>query len=554
MSKPVAGWLFIALLVAVTIAATGAADGRPPGDARLATRVQRRALQVPLGDLCWVTQQQTGVPHRVADTAAGDLLVSVVGELSLEELHRSLALCLGLVWTRVDRDGKPEYVARRDPRVMAAEQRAQVEAEQAFKLNLAQLTAIAELPADVLEEPGPRKAGDLRAYVRQPTNREAARFIGQLSPAQQDQIAAGLPVSLPYSSFSPAAQDRLRTLGGLLSAVPLPPGAPGRPIDFDDGNAWTVTIHTSPAKSRASSSSLLVSISSSDNPGVSAGLTVPVPHPNFGDPGTFQLPGDPPRSRDARVLAPLPEGSSPSGFSWEDHLVNLQRAAQLPVVSDAYRFENQAYVQPCQARPEEPLAAYLDRACRPWKMRWGSVGPVLAFQCVDRPRALATQVPESVIRHWREHVIQTGVMKSDHLVKLAALTPRQLSNLEPVMGPEAATILQHRPLWLLWHGMSDAQVSHALGDGVRMVELPIRLQQLAAGIAAGARDVTNSGIAITRIKASDTRKEFALELRLAVGKPVRIAVRLLVAPQRVAQLKQQEELRLTALRAAAEGQ
>jgi hypothetical protein len=283
-----------------------------------------------------------------------------------------------------------------------------------------------------------------------------------------------------------------------------------------------------------------------------AGLSVPVPHANSGDPGNFQLPGDPPRHRDARLRAPLPEGATLRGLNWEDTLVDLQRASQLAVVSDGYRL-HQVYVPTCQPRPEEPLAAYLDRACRAWKVRWGSVGGALTFQRVDRPLALATQVPESVVRYWRHHVIQTGAMEVNDLLQLAALAPRQLSNLDLVLGPESATVLQHRPIWLMWGGMSEAQRGRALDEGVRMVELPARLQQLVTMIAAGAR-ATATGQPITRVKASVSREEFVLELRSGAQEPLRIGTRLLVAPQRVAQLKQQEEQRLAALRAAAGGQ
>jgi len=106
MVKSVFGWLLATAIASGVVTGAGrvrASAARSGSDPRLKAMLRLRLTQLPLGDLCWVIEKRSGIPHRVADTAAGDLLVAVNGEMSVEQLQRALTATLGLVWTPASR-------------------------------------------------------------------------------------------------------------------------------------------------------------------------------------------------------------------------------------------------------------------------------------------------------------------------------------------------------------------------------------------------------------------------------------------------------------------
>src|ERR1051326_3450718 len=65
--------------------------------------------RMPLSDLCWVMTKRSGIRHDVADTETGDLLVSAVGEVSIQQLREALGGALGVVWKQVGAGGALRY-------------------------------------------------------------------------------------------------------------------------------------------------------------------------------------------------------------------------------------------------------------------------------------------------------------------------------------------------------------------------------------------------------------------------------------------------------------
>jgi len=444
------------------------------------------------------------------------------------------------------------YVAQRDPAVVAAERQSQAEFDRAFRQNLAQIVALAEMPEEALREMGPEGPDDPRRYVRRATSREASRLLGRLSPELQQELADGLPVSTPMSSLAPAGRDGLQALVDAFSSDPVRAGSPNRQIDLEDGGAWTIAIRPMASAFNAKVSGFVVRVSSPGTAGFGAGVTVPVPHPDLNAPWTFELPGDLPESRNPAFKAIMPEGYGSSSPNWESVFTEFSAVSNVPVVSDAYRLYPGDIVRNCEARPEQRLEGYLDYACRFWLRRWGSFGPVVAFQRVDRPIVLATQIPESLLRKWKQQVIAAGAMNVADMVEFGSLTNRQLGNLETVMGAEAPLVVRYRHAWRLWGGLTEAQRDRALNGGQRISELSRPMLELVGRLPSIGQAVGSPRAAADRrVRASITKEEFLLELT-AEGKPqLRIQIDLRVPPQRVAQLKQQEEQRVASLRAMA---
>src|SRR5437867_4184622 len=96
--------LLVLAWVAVAVVWQGAATAAPETpkteDPRLNQTVTLDLMRVPLSDLCGVMERRTGVAHRAADTATGDLLADVVGTLTVAQLQQALAGVLGVGWKR----------------------------------------------------------------------------------------------------------------------------------------------------------------------------------------------------------------------------------------------------------------------------------------------------------------------------------------------------------------------------------------------------------------------------------------------------------------------
>src|SRR5437867_4156540 len=77
-------------------AAAAAPEAPKSEDPPLNRSVTLDLTRVPLSDLCGVMERRSGVTHRAADPATGDLLADVVGTLTVAQLHQALAAVLGV--------------------------------------------------------------------------------------------------------------------------------------------------------------------------------------------------------------------------------------------------------------------------------------------------------------------------------------------------------------------------------------------------------------------------------------------------------------------------
>src|SRR5437868_204308 len=80
----------------------GAARGVPqaaPADPRLAKSLRVDfPFESPLSDICQALSLRTGISHKPADVATGDLRATVIGEVTIGQLQQGLADVLGIRW------------------------------------------------------------------------------------------------------------------------------------------------------------------------------------------------------------------------------------------------------------------------------------------------------------------------------------------------------------------------------------------------------------------------------------------------------------------------
>src|SRR5437763_1575021 len=113
-------------------AASAAAEAPKAADPRLNRSVTLDLMRVPLSDLCEVMTRRSGVAHRAADPATGDLRADVVGTLTVAQLQQALAAVLGVIWKRQGDGEAAAYVASRPPAMLAEAAREQAEADHAY--------------------------------------------------------------------------------------------------------------------------------------------------------------------------------------------------------------------------------------------------------------------------------------------------------------------------------------------------------------------------------------------------------------------------------------
>jgi hypothetical protein len=485
-------WAWTAAAAVWQSAATAAPEAPQAEDPRLHQSVTLDLMRVPLSDLCEVMERRSGVAHRAADAATGDLRANVVGTLTVAQFQQALAAVLGVGWKRQGDGEAAAYVAERSPAKRAEEAREQAETDRAFGEGLRRLLAAANLP-DEAQEQLPRELK--RNLV--PGHRQAVQLLDDLTPAEKAQVLAGGGVERAVASLSPQGQARVKQILAALQrsheeslAEPERPGEPRlrrreRPWDLEDGEPWRIRIAPW-TRQGARSAMYFVLLFSPKELGVGLGAGVPLASPDRQDPARYRLTVTGPSAKEPPSQPPLPEPFQLREQSWEEVARDLARTLGCPVVSDAYRPTEHVLHSIGPAVKEDSLESYLDRACRfALNRRWGRVGPVLLFQRCDWATQRRGQIPESQARRWKQHLIDTGRLSLDHLVVMATLTPYQLPNLGEMMGRQADRVMEHQELLLLWRVLPEAQRGALRGEGLVIRDLPLAVQPRARALVSG---------------------------------------------------------------------
>src|SRR5439155_9053485 len=120
-------------------------------DSRLKREIRLDLAEVPLSDLCAVLQRRTGVVLRPADERTGNLPVSAIGSLTVEQVQKCTADVLGVAWKRVGTGEPAEYEVRLPKEQIAEEERQQAARERLVQEWFRGLLQIAQLPDDELD-------------------------------------------------------------------------------------------------------------------------------------------------------------------------------------------------------------------------------------------------------------------------------------------------------------------------------------------------------------------------------------------------------------------
>jgi hypothetical protein len=548
-------WLGCAIVIPAT-----AAVPEVPKDERLDRTVTVDLMRVPLSDLCWVIERRTGVAHRTADAATGDLLADVVGTLTVAQLQQALADVLGVGWKQSGEGATAAYVAERLPAKLAEEARVQAETDRAFGDGLRRLLAAANLPEGAQEQ--------LPRELQHPGFRQAVQLLGDLTPAEQAQVLAGGGVERAVGSLSPPGQARVKQIMEELQrgfnesadeslAEPEKPGAPKlrrqeHPLDPGDGEAWRIRI-ARPLQIGRGKAMYKVLMFSPKEPGFGLGVIVPTAPPERDDPAGYRLAGADASAKEPSSERPPPDHPQPEGSSWEEIGRDLTRSLGRPVVSDAYRPTEEVRRTIGPAATVDTLESYLDRACRlALNRRWGQAGPVLLFQRCDWATQRRGQIPESQAQRWKLHLIDTGRFSLDHLVEMASLTPYQLPNVGEMMGRQADRVMEHRELLLLWKALPEAKQRVLRSEGLVIRDLPLAVQPRARALVSAALGSSAPLLlANARLSAEQTEEAFIFSVTAPERPSVVRRVELTEPAWWVEVLRKDEQTRVAALRAGA---
>jgi hypothetical protein len=555
-------WAWTAAIAVWQSAAAAAPEAPTAEDRRLNQSVTLDLMRVSLSDLCVVIERRSGVAHRAADAAAGDLLVDVVGTLTVAQLQQALADVLGVGWKRKGEGEAAGYVGERLPAKRMEEAREQAATDRAFGESLRRLMAAANQPEGDENQVPPR----LRRLLVRPGRREAFQVLGGLTPAEQAQVLAGGSVERTVASLSPEGQARVKKMVEELrrdnnqraDESLAEPGAPRlrrtEPLDLENGAAWRIQFTPRLGFSPAGQPMFMVRVFSPGELGIGIGWGVPMAQPDRENPAHYRLPAVGPSAKEAPAEPPLPEQFQPKGGSWEEWARDLARTLGRPVVSDAYRPAEYMLIPPDPAVKEDILESYLDRACRlSINRRWGRLGPVLLFQRCDWATLRRAQIPESQARRWKQPIIDTGRVSFDHLAEMATLTPYQLPNLGNVTGRQADLVTEHQELLRLWKALPEAKRSALRGKGLVIRDLPLAVQP---GARALVSEMLGSAaplvLANAKLRVEQTEEAFTFSV-LSPERPAVVRRVELTCPAWFRELLRNEEAaRAAALRAAGE--
>jgi hypothetical protein len=571
-------WVWTAAAAVWQSAAMAAAEASKAEDPRLDRSVTLDLMRVPLSDLCEVMERRTGVAHRAADPATGDLLAHVVGTLTVAQLQQALAEVLGVGWKQsgpTARTGgavRPGpalrapaleevdgYIVERLPAKRAEEARELAEAERAFGESLRRMMAAANLPEGAENQVPPR----LRRLLERGGRREAFQMVGDLTPAEQAQVLAGGSVDRAVASLSPLGQARVKKMVEELrrdnnqraDESMAEPGAPRlrrmEPLDLENGEAWRIQITPRLGFFPPGEAMFMVRVFSPREFGIGRGWGVPMAQPGREDPARYRLPAGGSSAKEPPVEPPLPEQFQPGGQNWEELIRDIARTLGRPVVSDAYRPPEGLFGSIDPAMKEDSLESYLDRACRSLNRRWGRAGPVLLFQRCDWATQRRTQIPESQARRWKQPVIDTGRVSFDHLVEMTALTPHQLPNLSIFVGRQADLVTEHQELLLLWKALPEAQRGALRGEGRVIRDLPLAVQPRARTLVSGMLgSAAPLALANARLRVEQTEEAFTFSVLSPERPAVVRRLELTCLPWIRELLRKEEGARAAALRAA----
>jgi hypothetical protein len=545
-------------------AATAAAEAPKAEDPRLNRSITLDLKRVPLSDLCEVLERRSGVAHRVADPATGDLLADVVGTLTVAQLHQALAAVLGVGWKRSGKEAAAGYVVKRFPAKQMEEAREQAEADRAFGDGLRRMLAAANLPEGA-ENQEPLLS---RILLQHPGQREAVRILGDLAPAERDKVFSGPGIDQPVATLSPQGQARVKQIVEEFErtqnraadeelADPPKPGSPRlrrreHPLILEDGQAWRIQIGPKLGLGGTAEAMYFVHVYSPTEPGIATGFSVPTAPPGHQNPARYRLSISGSSRKEAPSEATLPDQVRTQGRGWEEIARDLARTLGRPVVSDAYRQAEYVFLSVGPTMKDENLESYLDRACRSsFHRRWGRIGSVLLFQRCDWATLRRAQIPESLAQRWKQHVIDTGQVSFEHLVEMAALTPYQLPILGSVMGRQADLVGEHRELLRLWKALPEARRGSLRGEGLVIRDLPLAAQPQARAVVSAALNTSAPlALASAKLHVEQTEESFTFSVLSPQRPAVVRRIELTSPPWFRDLLRNDESGRVAALRAA----
>lgn len=543
-------------------AAGAAAEAPKAADPRLDQTLRLDLMRVPLSDLCAVMERRSGVAHRAGDPATGDLLANVVGTLTVAQLHQALADVLGVGWRRSEQGNAAGYLVERLPANRMEEAREQAEADRALGEGLRRLMA-ANQPEGA-ENQVPRNR---RPLLVRPGRQAALLVLGDLTPAEQAQVLAGGSVDRAVASLSPEGQARVKKMVEELRREAnqwadeslAEPGAPRlrrweQPPDPDNGAAWRIQFTPQLGSSPSGEPLFMVRVFSPGELGIGMGWGVPIALPDRQNRAHYRLLAARPSPKETPAELPLPEQFEPRGRSWEEMARDLARTLGRSVVSDAYRPTEHVHRDLGPAVKEDSLESYLDRACRlALNRRWGRAGPALLFQRCDWATRRRAQIPESQVRRWRGHIIDTGRLSLDHLVEMAALTPYQLPNLGDVIGRQVDVVTEHQELLLFWKALPDGKQGALRGEGLVIRDLPLAVQPRARALVSG---MLGSSVPLVlanaKLRVEQTEEAFTFSV-LSPERPAVMRRVELTCPAWFRELLQKEEAARAAAEAAVHG-
>jgi hypothetical protein len=544
---------------AVVCQSAAPAAPEPPKaeDPRLNQTLALDLVRVPLSDLCQVIERRSGVPHRAADAATGDLMAHVVGTLTVAQLQQALAAVLGVGWKQQGEGEAAAYVVERLPVKRMEEAREQAETDRALRESLRRLMTAAH-------QPEPQMLSRLqRLLAGQPGRREAFQVLGGLTPAEQAQVLAGGSVERTLASLTLEGQalvkkmvEELRRDSNRRADESLAePGAPRlrrqEPLDLDNGAPWRIQIRPTVGSPFPQGALFSVRVFCPGELGIGRGWGVPMELPGRENPAHYRLTIADPDAREGAPEPPLPDPFEPSGQTWEETARDIVRTLGRPVVSDAYRPAENMFSPVGPAVKEDSLESYLDRFCRDKNRRWGRLGPVLLFQRCDWAILRRAQIPESQARRWKQPIINTGRISFDHLAEMTALTPYQLPNLGQVLVLRADLLAEHGELLRLWKALPEAQRAALRGEGRVIRDLPLAVQPRSRSLVS---ELLGSSaplvLANARLRVEPAEEAFTL-LVLSPERPAVVRRVELTCPTWFRDsLRKEEAARVAALRAA----
>jgi hypothetical protein len=527
---------------------------------RLETPINLDLTRVPLSDLCWVMERRTGVAHRVADAATGDLLASAIGEFTLAQLRQAMADVLGVEWKQIGSGEESSFVAERSPTRVAEAARMRALTDRAFREDLQRLLGAANLSDEAID----KLPHDVKTRLG-PGSREAMQLLGYFSSEEQSGVLSGLSVSRALAAVPPEGQARARRIVDEIDRqnqqrsdnAENPEGnisVQTRRLNLDDGSSWRVKIGPEPALREPGNLLLMIRVSSPGEPGIGIGVPVRIPTPDRHAISTYRLTDSGPPRKEPLSSSQLPVVYRPLGSRWEQIMRDLARTLKRPIVADAYVPDEYLLADASPSREkDETLEAFLDRACRDyWYRRWGRVDPVLTFQRVDWAVRRRTQIPNSQARPWKQHIIEAGRVSVEDLLQMASLTSYQLLNLVSILGNQADQVTEHRDLLLLWKEMPDGSRRKATETGIPIRDLPLALQPQARSLVSTALGSAAALVlANARILVEQSDEAFTFSVRSPDRPPIVRRVGLKCSRAWVAHLQEEEKARDAALQVAA---